>query len=98
VAKVLHDFTSQKILVVCFTNHALDQFLEDLLDIGIPSSAMVRLGGKSTSLTKPLMIREQDSAKLDQTQWARIDKIKQRLEKHETRLQDAFNRFRAANV
>lgn len=98
MAKVLHDFTSQKVLVVCFTNHALDQFLEDLLDIGIPSSAMVRLGGKSTDRTKPLMIREQAGVRLDQTQWAQIDKIKQRLQNHETRLQDAFNRFRAANV
>lgn len=98
MAKVLHDSTSQKILVVCFTNHALDQFLEDLMDIGIPSSAMVRLGGKSTDLTKPLMIREQAGVKLDQTQWAQIDKLKQRLQKHETRLQDAFKRFRAANV
>lgn len=98
VAKVLHDSTSQKILVVCFTNHALDQFLEDLMDIGIPSSAMVRLGGKSTDRTKPLMIREQAGGKLDQTQWARIDKLKQRLQKHETRLKDAFKRFRAANV
>jgi len=31
VAKVLHDRTNEKILVVCFTNHALDQFLEDLV-------------------------------------------------------------------
>lgn len=98
MAKLLHDSTSQNILVVCFTNHALDQFLEDLMDIGIPSSAMVRLGGKSTYRTKPLMIREQASVKLDPTQWSQIDKLKERLQKHETRLQDAFKRFRAANV
>jgi SpoVK/Ycf46/Vps4 family AAA+-type ATPase len=98
VAKVLYDSTSQKILVVCFTNHALDQFLEDLMDIGIPSSTMVRLGGKSTDRTKPLMLREQAVVKLDQTQWAQIDKLKQKLQKHETRLQDVFKRFRAANV
>lgn len=98
VAKVLHDSTSQTVLVICFTNHALDQFLEDLMDIGIPSSAMVRLGGKSTDRTKPLMIREQANVRLNQTQWARIDKLKQRLQKHETRLQDAFKRFQTANV
>jgi AAA domain len=98
VAKVLHDHTSQKILVVCFTNHALDRFLEDLLDIGIPSSAMVRMGGKFTDRTKPLMIREQVCVKFDQTQWAQIDKLKQRLQKHEKRLRDAFQRFQTANV
>ena len=98
VAKVLHDSTLQIILVVCFTNHALDQFLEDLMDIGIPSSAMVRLGGKSTDRTKPLMIWELAGVKLDQTQRAWINKLKQRLQKHETRLQDAFKRFWVANV
>lgn len=98
MAKVIHEFTSQKILVVCFTNHALDQFLEDLMDIGIPSSAMLRLGGKSTDRTKPLMIREQAAGKLDSTQWTQIDKVKQQLEKHETRLHDAFHRFQTANL
>jgi len=98
VAKVLYDSTSQKILVVCFTNHALDQFLEDLMDIGIPSSAMVRLGGKSTDRTKSLMLREQAGVRLDQTQRAQIDKLKQKLQMHEARLQDAFRRFQATNV
>ncbi len=73
MAKVLHDSTSQKILVSCFMNHARDQFLEDLMDMRIQSSAMVQLGGKSTDRTKPQMIREQASVKLDPTQWAQID-------------------------
>ncbi len=34
--KIIHDYSDLKILVVCYTNHALDQFLEDLLDVGIP--------------------------------------------------------------
>lgn len=98
MAKILHDSTSQKILVVCFTNHALDQFLEDLMDIGIPKGAMVRLGGKSTYRTKPLMIREQNGDKLDRTQWSQIDKLKENLELHEKRLRDTFQRFQAANL
>lgn len=36
--------TSSPILVVCFTNHALDQFLEGLLPF---TSKLVRIGGKS---------------------------------------------------
>jgi hypothetical protein len=68
------------------------------MDIGIPSSVMVRLGGKSTDRTKPLMIREQACVRLDQTQWAQIDKLKQKLQTHETRLRDAFKRFQGANV
>lgn len=46
---------------MCYTNHALDQFLEDLLDIGIPADAMIRLGGKSTPRTSPLGLQSQTS-------------------------------------
>lgn len=98
LAKALHDYTSQNILVICFTNHALDQFLEDLMDIGIPNEAMVRLGGKSTYRTMPLMIREQKAVNLDRTQWNQIDKLKDKLILHEKRLRDIFERFRAANL
>jgi hypothetical protein len=39
--------TSLKILNICYTNHALDAFLEDLLAAGITD--IVRIGGKSQS-------------------------------------------------
>ncbi|KAI4673398.1 uncharacterized protein J4E84_011123 [Alternaria hordeiaustralica] len=35
------------ILIVCYTNHALDQFLEHLLDIGVQK--LIRVGGMSKS-------------------------------------------------
>lgn len=98
VAKVLHDSTDQVVLVVCFTNHALDQFLEDLMKIGIPSANMVRLGGKSTDRTKPLMLREQNSVKLTAAQWTQIDKLKQKLQEHEERLRNTFARYYSTNV
>ncbi|CDM26234.1 unnamed protein product [Penicillium roqueforti FM164] len=47
---------------MCYTNHALDQFLEDLLDIGIDPSAIVRLGSKSTRRTEPLGLFKQHSS------------------------------------
>jgi hypothetical protein len=97
LAKIVYDYTSRTILVVCYTNHALDQFLEDLMDIGIPSETMVRLGGKSTVRTQPLMLRNQPGAKRTATQWSRIDKIKQRLQDHEKRLVDVLKRFQTAN-
>ncbi|KAF9042774.1 P-loop containing nucleoside triphosphate hydrolase protein [Hymenopellis radicata] len=59
LAKFICDFSDQIILVVCYTNHALDQFLEELLDVGIPEHEMVRLGGKSTSRTEPMLLRHQ---------------------------------------
>jgi hypothetical protein len=44
--------TSEKVLVICFTNHALDSFMEALEAGG--STSMVRIGGKcqSDSLVK----------------------------------------------
>ncbi|XP_011410018.1 PREDICTED: NFX1-type zinc finger-containing protein 1-like [Amphimedon queenslandica] len=39
---------SVPILVMCQTNHALDQFLEEILDLGI-SKNLVRIGGRSKS-------------------------------------------------
>ncbi|KAK0489353.1 P-loop containing nucleoside triphosphate hydrolase protein [Armillaria novae-zelandiae] len=59
LAKFFHKFSDQRILVVCYTNHALDQFLEDLLDIGIPVEDMVRLGAKSTLRTAPMALNKQ---------------------------------------
>lgn len=34
-ARVIHQLTTMRILVLGFTNHAIDQFAEDLMDIGI---------------------------------------------------------------
>lgn len=42
--------------MVCYTNHALDQFLEDIMDSGVPPAHMTRLGGKSTTRTAQLTI------------------------------------------
>eukprot|EP00955_Chlamydomonas_euryale_P117408 366472-Chlamydomonas_euryale.AAC.3 len=41
--------TPQRVLCVCYTNHALDQFLESLLDKGIKTSDIVRIGSQSKS-------------------------------------------------
>lgn len=37
------------ILCICYTNHALDQFLEDLVKKGVPLEHIVRVGGRSKS-------------------------------------------------
>lgn len=46
-------------MILSYTNHALDQFLEDLMDIGIPSDIMTRLGSKSTTKTASLSFEAQ---------------------------------------
>ncbi|KAB8301571.1 hypothetical protein EYC80_003415 [Monilinia laxa] len=97
-AKIIHDFTGETILVVCYTNHALDQFLEDLLDIGIPASDMIRLGAKSTARTKELSLRAQSSSKLNSSQWDKINKLEASLQQHKVRLENAFKRYSSMNV
>lgn len=50
LAKALFDAEAhQQLLCVCYTNHALDQFLERLLACGVPHTSVVRLGGGSKS-------------------------------------------------
>lgn len=84
--------------MVCFTNHAIDQFLEDLIDIGIPTSDMIRLGGKSTDRTKPLTLYEQPGSKLTPSQWDKVNKLELRLQQHEDRLRKAFDRYWAGGT
>lgn len=55
--------TKSRVLVLSYTNHALDQFLEDLMDIGVSPDQMVRLGSKCTEATKPTLLREYDGQK-----------------------------------
>lgn len=45
--------------MLTYTNHALDQFLDDLRDVGIPAHSIVRLGKKFSPSTKDLSIFEQ---------------------------------------
>ena len=45
LAQTILASTSETILCVCYTNHALDDFLEGLLDVGIRD--IVRIGGRS---------------------------------------------------
>ena len=48
IAKVLLDSNAPgPILVVCYTNHALDQFLKKLIELGVPSNSVARVGSRS---------------------------------------------------
>lgn len=58
ISQIILKQTDKRILVLSYTNHALDQFLEDLLDIGVAEDDMVRLGSKFTTRTAPLRLDE----------------------------------------
>ncbi|KAH7394503.1 P-loop containing nucleoside triphosphate hydrolase protein [Pyrenochaeta sp. MPI-SDFR-AT-0127] len=81
IAKILHDHTNEKILVLTYTNHALDQYLIDIQDAGIPASSIVRLGQKSDSRTRALCISEQpNNYKMSGQTFAMIQEQKQQEE------------------
>ncbi|KAF8523922.1 P-loop containing nucleoside triphosphate hydrolase protein [Hysterangium stoloniferum] len=98
LAKALHKYTTQKILVVCFTNHALDQFLEDLMDIGIPDSCMVRLGGKSTTRTEHLALhRQTKNVKIGKFSFTSINMLQMESNGLASRMVDTFGEYKRFN-
>jgi len=101
IAKAIYEYSKQKILVVCYTNHALDQFLEDLLDVGIPAESVVRLGSqaKSSTRTQPLLLSAQGGKfKTRKDYWDVVNKRKADLTTESTQLGAAFAEYHARAV
>ena len=86
LAKAIHDETAQIILVVCYTNHALDQFLGDLLEYDIPDESIVRLGGRSNQATDHLALHRQPRGRMGYD-WDEINELKFAAAQHEDKLQ-----------
>ncbi|KAG5982283.1 hypothetical protein E4U55_002088 [Claviceps digitariae] len=56
---LLSNNPTSRILVLAYTNHALDQSLNDLLSLGIDPKTMIRLGSKTSASVAPLSIESQ---------------------------------------
>ncbi|KNG51926.1 stage v sporulation protein k [Stemphylium lycopersici] len=83
IAKILHDHTQETILVLTYTNHALDQFLEDIQKAGVPASSIVRLGSKFSPATRALSIKEQpNDYKMSGQTWTMIQSQKLQAESY----------------
>ncbi|KAG2072160.1 hypothetical protein BDR04DRAFT_1097127 [Suillus decipiens] len=95
LAKAIHDHTEQKILVVCYTNHALDQFLEDLMKIGIPDINMVRLGSRANAQVAHLGIANQKKERFTRSRadWTIINDLKRSSTSHCQALETAMGKF-----
>ncbi|KAI1142174.1 P-loop containing nucleoside triphosphate hydrolase protein [Hypoxylon sp. FL0543] len=93
LAKILLDHTEETMLVLSYTNHALDQFAEDLLDIGIGPGYIVRLGSKFTDRTEPLTLKFQSPASLrtTMTRHGLINSMKERLDSLAETIDDSFD-------
>ncbi|KAL2851568.1 hypothetical protein BJY01DRAFT_232841 [Aspergillus pseudoustus] len=86
--------SKETILVMCYTNHALDQFLEDLLDISGVSSAIVRLGSKSSPRTAPLSLSAQQPVySRSRTTWNIIDELKDKVNFVKETFNTAFSAY-----
>lgn len=92
--------TDQKILVVCFTNHALDQFLCHLLDKN--ERRIVRIGGKSREerLDRFSLFNLKRDARLDRDKAERthLYDLYTELEDVRRTLNDAFARLQARTL
>lgn len=51
LARALIAHGKAPLLCVCYTNHALHQFLENIIAAGVPQAHVVRVGGRSKSTT-----------------------------------------------
>lgn len=95
----MFDHSKLRILVISYTNHALDQFLEDLIHVGIPKSHMVRLGSKSTETTASLLLKHQvDDYKRSPESWRIMDHLKSERSESIDQLRSAFSEFLEFNV
>ncbi|KAF8958975.1 P-loop containing nucleoside triphosphate hydrolase protein [Flammula alnicola] len=66
----------------------------DLLDVGISSTSMVRIGGKSTTRTEPMLIRNQKTDfRFSRGDHAIINEKKAEIETRATSLTSAFKRY-----
>lgn len=84
-----------RVLVLSYTNHALDQFLTDLFTVGIPKQYMVRLGSKSTDETAELSLEKQHLAKFrKKIDWATVNRLKSEIYELKEELDDATEELR----
>jgi hypothetical protein len=93
-----------KVLVICFTNHALDCFLEGLLDAGVHKEAILRFGGRTTSprveelsLFK-LLTEKENRESMGRAQKARNYTLRVEIEALKPALEERWKRLRSSNL
>jgi hypothetical protein len=90
----------ETILVVCYTHHALDQFVEELMNLGIPIHDIVRLGSakKATPRTQAVSLHQsRSSVRLTPTQHGMLNLRKIDVTAAGKGLRDAFTAFQHAD-
>jgi hypothetical protein len=99
LAKYIFKYTTQSILVVCYTNHALDQFLDDIRNMGVPDEHIVRLGGKVSTSLDHLSIRSQPPNRaLTAADMKIVYEARADAETHANSIDIAFNEYHTLSV
>ena len=83
-----------EILVTCYTNHALDQFLENLINIGIPRSEIVRIGDKANQATAELSLQSLSKSsgfRMSSGDWFEVEELREDRNRLIKSLQRAYN-------
>lgn len=95
VQTILKENPGAKILCLCYTNHALDSFLESLLDDGVQSSHIIRLGSASkvSDKVKPCCYQGIQSSAFSRSQSALHYSLKARLVELRQSIGDIFERI-----
>lgn len=85
--------------MVCYTNHALDQFLDDLIGIGIAADSIVRIGGRASATVQHLSLQSQERTKhpRSRAEWTLIEQAKSRSCFLVERLQSSFQALAKAD-
>lgn len=90
VARHFLDAPGIKILVLSFKNHAIDDFLRHLIEVGIERSDMVRLGGSMSIDMRDISLDSQKHNNFNaraQVPWAEVSSIRQKLANASEKLQ-----------
>ncbi|KAF2030476.1 P-loop containing nucleoside triphosphate hydrolase protein [Setomelanomma holmii] len=94
IARILHDHTKENILILSYTNHALDQMIVDIRKAGIPADSIVRLGSKSNASTQGLGLQHQtNNYKMSGQTWAMIQQQKAQSESYHDALHKKLSTF-----
>ena len=94
LVKAFYERSDHNVLVCCYTNHALDQFLEDLLKQGIPEERIVRLGSKPSSSTQRMALRANAlDYRFNEYDWDDINEMRFSLGLRVGPLKSAFSEY-----
>jgi len=81
-------------MICCYTNHALNQFLEDLVEQGIPEEDIVRLGSKPSTKTANMALSSQTHAyRFSKYDWDEIESLRGSLGFRAHFLRRAFSQY-----